>query len=158
MFVFLTIASFAAVLVQQQAWFAIDPGILGVYIYRLDQHLLICCIVEVLTHLVVLLISGLAISMLIQLSGLFQWCVRQSAEVVNMMVAVERVVSYRDLPSEASLNNEYDKKVQQDWPEVGGIDVKDLSVRYRSGLPLSLRGLTFKVNGGSRVGIVGRTG
>ena len=96
--------------------------------------------------------------MLIQLSGLFQWCVRQSAEVVNMMVAVERVVSYRDLPSEASLNNEYDKKVQQDWPEVGGIDVKDLSVRYRSGLPLSLRGLTFKVNGGSRVGIVGRTG
>ena len=75
-----------------------------------------------------------------------------------MMVAVERVISYRDLPSEASLNNEFDKEVEHDWPEAGGIDVKDLSVRYRSGLPLSLRGLTFKVNGGSRVGIVGRTG
>ena len=43
MFVFLAIASFAAVLVHQQAWFDIDPGILG-----------------------------LAISMLIQLSGLFR--------------------------------------------------------------------------------------
>ena len=56
MFIFLAIASFAAVIVHQQAWFDIDPGILG-----------------------------LALSMLIQLSGLFQWCVRQSAEVVNQV-------------------------------------------------------------------------
>ena len=56
MFVFLSIASFTAVVVHQQAWFEIDPGILG-----------------------------LALSMLIQLSGLFQWCIRQSAEVVNLV-------------------------------------------------------------------------
>ena len=129
MFLFLTIASFASVVVYQQAWFAIDPGILG-----------------------------LAISMLIQLSGLFQWCIRQSAEVVNMMVAVERVIGYRDLPSEAALNNDYDKEIENDWPAKGTIDVNDLSVRYRPGLPLSLRGLTFQVSGGSRIGVVGRTG
>ena len=128
MFCFLTIASFAAVVVHQQAWFEIDPGILG-----------------------------LAISMLIQLSGLFQWCIRQSAEVVNMMVAVERVIGYRDLPSEAALTNEYDRAIS-DWPAKGEIDVKDLSVRYRDGLPLSLCKLTFNIKGGSRVGIVGRTG
>eukprot|EP00578_Thalassiosira_sp_NH16_P018260 CAMPEP_0181116794 /NCGR_PEP_ID=MMETSP1071-20121207/22145_1 /TAXON_ID=35127 /ORGANISM="Thalassiosira sp., Strain NH16" /LENGTH=1366 /DNA_ID=CAMNT_0023201071 /DNA_START=81 /DNA_END=4182 /DNA_ORIENTATION=+ len=128
MFIFLAIASFAAVVVDEQAWFDIDPGILG-----------------------------LAISMLIQLSGLFQWCIRQSAEVVNMMVAVERVIGYRDLPSEAALTNEYDAAIK-DWPAKGEIDVNNLSVRYRSGLPLSLSGLTFRIEGGARVGIVGRTG
>ncbi|KAL7547829.1 hypothetical protein ACHAWF_011101 [Thalassiosira exigua] len=128
MFIFLAIASFAAVVVKEKAWFSVDPGILG-----------------------------LAISMLIQLTGLFQWCIRQSAEVVNQMVAVERVIGFRDLPSEAPLSNEFDNRIE-DWPVKGEIKVKDLSVRYRSGLPLSLRGLTFQIDGGSRVGIVGRTG
>ncbi|KAL9182396.1 hypothetical protein ACHAXT_013048 [Thalassiosira profunda] len=128
MFIFLAIASFAAVIVHQQAWFDIDPGILG-----------------------------LALSMLIQLSGLFQWCVRQSAEVVNQFVAVERVIGFAHLPPEAALTNDYDETITE-WPGKGVIEVKDLSVRYRSGLPLSLRGLSFRIEGGSRVGIVGRTG
>jgi len=128
MFIFLTIASFAAVVVHQENWFKIDPGILG-----------------------------LAVSLLIQLSGLFQWCIRQSAEVVNQMVAVERVIGFRDLPSEAALVSDGDDKVDN-WPSKGEIDVKDLCVRYREGLPLSLRGITFKIDGGSRIGVVGRTG
>lgn len=128
MFVFLTIASFAAVLVHEKEWLDIDPGILG-----------------------------LVISLLIQLSGLFQWCIRQSAEVVNQMVAVERVIGYRDLAPEAALATDFDKEVH-DWPTKGDIDVKDLSVRYRKSLPLSLAGVTFNIEGGSRVGIVGRTG
>jgi ATP-binding cassette subfamily C (CFTR/MRP) protein 4 len=48
MFIFLSISSFAAVIVQDQQWLNIDPGILG-----------------------------LALSLLIQLAGLFQWCIRQ---------------------------------------------------------------------------------
>eukprot|EP00804_Cyclotella_cryptica_P018853 CCRYP_020942-RD/>CCRYP_020942-RD protein AED:0.33 eAED:0.33 QI:0/0.9/0.90/1/0.9/0.90/11/87/1336 len=128
MFIFLSIATFAAVIVQDQKWLNIDPGILG-----------------------------LALSLLIQLAGLFQWCIRQSAEVVNQMVAVERVIGFRDLPSEAPLVNDFDKTVS-DWPSTGEIDVQSLSVRYRSGLPLSLQGLTFRIEGGSRVGVVGRTG
>lgn len=128
MFIFLTIASFAAVIVHQENWFKIDPGILG-----------------------------LAVSLLIQLSGLFQWCIRQSAEVVNQMVAVERVIGFRDLPSEAALVSDGDDKVDN-WPSKGEINVKDLCVRYRQGLPLSLRGITFNIDGGSRIGVVGRTG
>ncbi len=128
MFAFLTIASFAAVIVHEQAWLDIDPGVLG-----------------------------LVISLLIQLSGLFQWCIRQSAEVVNQMVAVERVISYRDLVPEAALSTDFDDEVC-DWPVKGDIVVENLSVRYRKSLPLSLAGLTFNVKGGTRVGIVGRTG
>jgi ATP-binding cassette subfamily C (CFTR/MRP) protein 4 len=73
------------------------------------------------------------------------------------MVAVERVIAFRDLPSEASLVNEFDNTIS-DWPSKGEIDVHSLSVRYRAGLPLSLKGLTFHIQGGSRVGVVGRTG
>jgi ABC-type multidrug transport system fused ATPase/permease subunit len=128
MFIFLSVASFAAVIVQERQLLSISPGILG-----------------------------LALSLLIQLAGLFQWCIRQSAEVVNQMVAVERVIGFRDLPPEAPLNNELDDKVSG-WPSAGEIDVQSLSVRYRDGLPLSLRGLSFQIKGGSRVGVVGRTG
>eukprot|EP00970_Alexandrium_tamarense_P018946 scaffold13569_cov240-Alexandrium_tamarense.AAC.1 len=86
MFIFLAISSFAAVIVQDQDWLDIDPGILG-----------------------------LALSMLIQLSGLFQWCIRQSAEVVNQMVAVERVIGFSELPSEAALENDFDNSINE-WP------------------------------------------
>ena len=81
----------------------------------------------------------------------------QSAEVVNQMVAVERVIGFRDLAHEAPLSNNFDEKVS-DWPSSGEIDVQSLSVRYRDGLPLSLRGVSFHIKGGSRVGVVGRTG
>jgi ATP-binding cassette subfamily C (CFTR/MRP) protein 4 len=128
MFIFLAISSFAAVIVQDQDWLDIDPGILG-----------------------------LALSMLIQLSGLFQWCIRQSAEVVNQMVAVERVIGFSELPSEAALENDFDNSINE-WPTKGDINVQDLSMRYRVGLPLSLQGLSFKIEGGTRVGVVGRTG
>ena len=36
--------------------------------------------------------------------------------------------------------------------------MKDLHVRYSTGLPLSLRWLSFTIEGGPRVGVVGRTG
>jgi ABC-type multidrug transport system fused ATPase/permease subunit len=40
----------------------------------------------------------------------------------------------------------------------GAICVRDLVVRYRPGLPLVLRGVSFDVAGGNKVGLVGRTG
>ncbi|ELU42646.1 cadmium ion transporter [Rhizoctonia solani AG-1 IA] len=46
----------------------------------------------------------------------------------------------------------------QEWPQQGGIDFRNVALRYRDGLPLVLDGLTFDVKPGERVGIVGRTG
>ena len=44
------------------------------------------------------------------------------------------------------------------WPAHGAVEFRNVSVRYRPGLPLVLRHVSFAVAPGSRVGIVGRTG
>lgn len=88
----------------------------------------------------------------------FQWCIRQSAEVVNLMVSVERVLAFRNIEPEASLEVEYDKDLDDSWPNHGEISVCDLGVRYRPALPPALNGASFSIPAGSRVGIVGRTG
>eukprot|EP00538_Stauroneis_constricta_P012382 CAMPEP_0119570218 /NCGR_PEP_ID=MMETSP1352-20130426/43504_1 /TAXON_ID=265584 /ORGANISM="Stauroneis constricta, Strain CCMP1120" /LENGTH=1567 /DNA_ID=CAMNT_0007619885 /DNA_START=651 /DNA_END=5354 /DNA_ORIENTATION=- len=44
------------------------------------------------------------------------------------------------------------------WPQSGGITLKNLKMRYRSDTPLVLKGLDVTIQGGERVGVVGRTG
>jgi ABC-type multidrug transport system fused ATPase/permease subunit len=44
------------------------------------------------------------------------------------------------------------------WPTAGRLRFQGVSMRYRPGLDLVLRGLSFEVEAGRHVGIVGRTG
>ena len=44
------------------------------------------------------------------------------------------------------------------WPTKGCIEFKSVTMRYRKSLEPSVRNLTFKVEPGMKVGIVGRTG
>ena len=44
------------------------------------------------------------------------------------------------------------------WPERGAVSFRGVTVRYRAELPLVLRDVSFEVNAGWKVGIVGRTG
>jgi len=96
--------------------------------------------------------------MLLQLSGLFQWCIRQSAEVVNLMVSVERVLAFKNLEPEAPLDLDSDKSLDPSWPQNGTIEVENVRIRYRKELPLALNGASFSIPAGARVGVVGRTG
>ncbi|CBN77890.1 multidrug resistance-associated protein-like protein [Ectocarpus siliculosus] len=101
---------------------------------------------------------GAAMVYVLQLGGLFQWAVRQAAEVENQMVSAERVLSYCRVPQEAALASEPVYKPADGWPAEGNIEVRDMSMRYRDDLPPVLKGLTLSIKGGSRVGVVGRTG
>lgn len=80
-----------------------------------------------------------------------------TSDVETNIVAVERIKEYGETRQEAAWDiPEYDPS--KDWPAKGGVEFRDFKVRYREGLDLVLNGLTFVVNGGEKIGIVGRTG
>src|SRR3546814_103336 len=71
---------------------------------------------------------------------------------------VERIIAYCHIPSEAPLESEPEHQPPADWPSKGGVVADGIVLRYRPDLPPVLRGLSFEIQGGHRVGIVGRTG
>lgn len=73
-----------------------------------------------------------------------------TSDVETNIVAVERIKEYGETPQEAAWEIE-NKTVPEKWPEAGEIKFNDFRVRYREGLELVLKGLTFTVNGGEKV-------
>jgi len=101
-------------------------------------------------------ISGLVLSYILSIVQMIQFTVRQLAEVENGMNATERLHYYgTELDEEAPLHT---IEVAKSWPQRGEIIFDNVQMRYRQGLPLVLQGLTMHVQGGERIGIVGRTG
>ncbi|XP_055398814.1 ATP-binding cassette sub-family C member 4-like isoform X2 [Bubalus kerabau] len=99
---------------------------------------------------------GLVLSLSLVLTGMFQWCVRQSAEVENMMISVERVIEYTDLEKEAPWELEY--RPPPFWPPDGRISFFSVNFRYNLDSPLVLRNLETSIYSREKYGIVGRTG
>ncbi|KAJ5294250.1 hypothetical protein N7508_009071 [Penicillium antarcticum] len=101
-------------------------------------------------------ISGLVLSYILSIAQMLQFTVRQLAEVENNMNATERLHYYgTELEEEAPLHQ---TEVSASWPEKGRITFTNTEMRYRAELPLVLKGLSMDVQGGERIGIVGRTG
>ncbi|XP_043284650.1 probable multidrug resistance-associated protein lethal(2)03659 [Venturia canescens] len=101
---------------------------------------------------------GLAITQSIGLTGMFQWGMRQSAELENQMTSVERVLEYSNLEKEPPLESAPDKKPRETWPEEGKIEFKRVYLRYSPLDPPVLKDLNFAVRPHEKIGIVGRTG
>ena len=100
--------------------------------------------------------AGLALVYVMMLTALLQWTVRQRAEADNMMTSTERVLAYVQLPSEAARQGP--TPLPASWPQSGHVVFSDVSLRYRDDTPLVLRGLSFEVRAGEKVGVCGRTG
>uniref|UniRef100_A0A674EGC0 Cystic fibrosis transmembrane conductance regulator n=1 Tax=Salmo trutta TaxID=8032 RepID=A0A674EGC0_SALTR len=99
---------------------------------------------------------GLALSYAVTLMGMFQWGVRQSAEVENMMTSVERVVEYTELESEAPWETQ--KRPPPEWPSQGLITFDRVNFSYSSDGPVVLKDMKAMFRPKEKVGIVGRTG
>ncbi|XP_064639147.1 ATP-binding cassette sub-family C member 4-like isoform X1 [Lineus longissimus] len=101
---------------------------------------------------------GLSVTYAIALMGMFQWGVRQSTEVENQMVSVERILEYSAISSEKALDSDPEKKPPKDWPSEGTITADGVNFRYSSDNPLVLKDIKFHIKSKEKIGIVGRTG
>ena len=103
--------------------------------------------------------AGLAVSMSISVTQSLNWSVRMASDLESQMVSVERVMAYANMPQEAAhVVSEYDPPVHSQWPARGEIVMSNVYMRYRSGLPQVLKGVTLHINARDKIGIVGRTG
>jgi ABC-type multidrug transport system fused ATPase/permease subunit len=81
------------------------------------------------------------------------------AEAEAAITAIERVDAMSRLPQERSMITDTSKvTLPKAWPEYGHLEFRNVSLRYRNGLPLALNGLTFDIPAGKKCGIVGRSG
>jgi ABC-type multidrug transport system fused ATPase/permease subunit len=103
-------------------------------------------------------IAGLVIIYALSLWESLNWAVRIFAEVEARMTSVERLKFYGSLESErtTALSPALPPSVQ--WPERGEVVFDRVVARYASHLPPVLKGISFRVPAGARVGIIGRTG
>ena len=96
----------------------------------------------------------------VQLSGNFQYMIRQHALAETYMTSVERLAHYRDgLDGEVRDGpRSFDDDDDDPWPRTGAVAFENVSCRYRHDLPLVLSQVSVRLDAGSRVGVVGRTG
>lgn len=73
-----------------------------------------------------------------------------TSEVETNIVAVERIKEYGETPQEAAWEVQ-NETVPENWPSKGEIAFQDFKVRYREGLELVLKGISFDVQGGQKV-------
>ncbi|XP_054655590.1 ATP-binding cassette sub-family C member 4-like isoform X3 [Dunckerocampus dactyliophorus] len=99
---------------------------------------------------------GLVLTYAVTLVGNFQWTVRQSAELENMMTSVERVVEYTELKSEAPW--ETPKRPPPDWPSRGQVTLERVYLSYGPDGPPILKDISATFCPEEKVGVVGRTG
>ncbi|KAK0071150.1 hypothetical protein PV326_001619, partial [Microctonus aethiopoides] len=67
---------------------------------------------------------GLAVTQSLGLIGMFQWLIKNNADLQSHMTSMERVMDYTNLESEPPLVSLPDKKPPSNWPHKGGIEFK----------------------------------
>lgn len=101
---------------------------------------------------------GVLLTYVLQLPGLLNGLLRAMTQAENDMNSVERIVNYAtELPQEAAYRKP-EMTPQEPWPSNGEVVFDNVSLSYRPGLPLVLKGVSLNIKGGEKIGICGRTG
>ncbi|KAB8207615.1 P-loop containing nucleoside triphosphate hydrolase protein [Aspergillus parasiticus] len=104
-------------------------------------------------------ISGLILSYMLSISQTLQFSIRQYTELEQHINSAERLHHYgTSLEEEEKTAPLHRVEVSSTWPAQGQITFQNVQMRYREELPLVLKGLTMSIQGGERIGVVGRTG
>ncbi|CAD6886133.1 unnamed protein product [Tilletia controversa] len=101
-------------------------------------------------------VAAFALSFLLQMGNQLAYTVVCYSENESRGVAIERLVEYADLEPEAALIVE--PRPPASWPHSGQVTFENLRLRYAPDLPEVLKGVSFEIAAGQKVGIVGPTG
>lgn len=128
--------------------------------YRVDfigsLLVLICALLAVLSDDLESSVAGLIVSNSFQLLLFFSIMSRTFGEVQDNMGAVERARIMADLEQEHEPKEIVETPVQ--WPVKGEIAFEGVVMPYLPGKPPVLKGVTFQIHDGEKIGVVGRTG
>merc|ERR1712159_163780 len=101
---------------------------------------------------------GLALAYSIEVTSYLKYGVQMIARIEADMSSTERILYYSEnIEPEAPAVIPKNDPEPGTWPSKGEIELNHISMRYRDG-PLALKDLSFKVNGGEKIGVCGRTG
>ncbi|KAF8893222.1 hypothetical protein CPB84DRAFT_1848688 [Gymnopilus junonius] len=100
--------------------------------------------------------AGLALAFASTLTLDMYWFFRRWIDSEQVMIALERIKEYSDLPSEPP--EFIEPRPPASWPTSGLIQFEKLSVRYAPELPDVLHELTVEIKPGEKIGLIGRTG
>ncbi|XP_063740570.1 ATP-binding cassette sub-family C member 10 [Eleginops maclovinus] len=99
---------------------------------------------------------GLSLSYALSITNLLCSLIDSFTQTEMQLVSVERTEEYcSGLPTEPQ---QHDSQLPPAWPQQGGLELHDVVLSYREGLPNALDGVSLVVRPGEKVGIVGRTG
>ncbi len=100
-------------------------------------------------------IAALLLTYSLSIMSSMNWFGRTLVLIESNLTSFERIQTYAHTPPER-----WDGRVTPptDWPERGALTCQELCVRYRAGLPLALKSISFSIPPQQRVGIVGRSG
>lgn len=100
--------------------------------------------------------AGLGVSLALSVTQSLNWTVRTASDLESQMVSVERVEEYSSMAQEAPHYTPLDPPTY--WPTKGVLEIKNVSMRYRPGLPLVLNNISLNIEAREKIGVVGRTG
>ena len=104
-------------------------------------------------------LAALCLSYAITLPDNIYFLVFASSFLENQMVSVERCHQLAQIEGEAPRIRFKDQELKnRKWPIKGTIEFDEYQMKYRDDTEIVLRGVTGKVKGSEKIGIVGRTG
>lgn len=141
--------------VSVQRWLSVRMEALGALVIMTTSVLVVCLNERLQTS------AGLA-GLLIVWSSNFtitlNFMVQTFSDTEAAITAIERVDAMAELPTEKAMETPKELQPPTEWPQSGSLEFRNVSLRYREGLPLALNDLSFSIPAGKTCGIVGRTG
>nr|CAD7454354.1 unnamed protein product [Timema tahoe] len=88
----------------------------------------------------------------------YQWGMKQSTELSNNMMSVERILEYTHLEEEPMLASTPDKNPPEEWPKEGEIQLEHTFLKYAQNESYVLKDINITIKPKEKIGVVGRTG